>query len=257
MLNKDEIYQTWAPAEAPWSRWVKPVLFAFMDGMFAASPVASMDLKAGWVPQPGSAAIIVNLPGRESVLWGVQLARSGYRSVPLYNGLPFPPNEKMSQPASRVVSTVDVEAILAALYGETPTLREILISAEAPPAFLLDSNRRNARVKPVAGTFDNRSICFPTDFPSAEFLLARGIGKAIIVQREAGFPGDLLQALLPWQKAGISLLRKNPDDDGPAISVVVKPPSIFQAFWYHIKVAFSTRRGELGGFGGIVPSAGG
>jgi transposase len=33
VIDKDEILQRWAPAGAPWSKWVKPVLFAYLvDG---------------------------------------------------------------------------------------------------------------------------------------------------------------------------------------------------------------------------------
>jgi len=150
-----------------------------------------------------------------------------------------------------------VEPILAALYRETTTLQQIPLAKDAPPAFLLDADRRVARIDLAPGSFDNRSVCLSTDFPSAEFLLAQGIRQAVIVQENASVAGDLIQALLGWQRSGIALFRKKSSDAGPPVSVVVEKPSFLRAFWHRLGVALGLRRGELGAFGGIVPSSGG
>ena len=89
MPNKDEIFRIWAPPESPWSPWAKPVLFSFMDSAFGVPHVRSIVFDGGWVPAPGSTAIVVDLPGEEGVMWGLKLAGLGYRPVPLYNALPF------------------------------------------------------------------------------------------------------------------------------------------------------------------------
>jgi hypothetical protein len=256
MLSKDEIYRVWAPPEAPWSRWVKPVLFAFMDGVFEIRAARAVRFDAGWVPAPGDAAMVIDLPRDDGVLWGIQLARLGYRPIPLYNALPFPWNEKMSVPDSRSASTVDVEPILAALHRETNALSQIQLPSEAPPAFLLDADRRIARTDPEPGRFDNRSVCFPTDFPSAQFLLERGIRRAVIVQENTSIAGDLAQTLVAWQRNGIEILRKKSKDTDPPVQVIVQP-SFLRLLWYRISVALGLRRSELGGFGGIVPSSSG
>lgn len=255
-MDKDEIYRIWAPSGAPWSRWVKPVLFSFMDSRFDLRQPAITQFNTDWVPSPGQTAIVVDLSGEEGVLWGVRLARLGYQPIPLYNALPFPPSEKMF-PATRPECTVDVVPIVTALYRETASLKEIRMAAEAPPAFLLDADRRIARKDPEPGIFDNRSVCFSTDFPSAEFLSSRKITQAIVFQRGSKVAGDLLLVLLDWQKAGIQLLRKDPMDADPPKPVVVEPPSFLRRLWYRISVALTLRRGELGGFGGIVQSASG
>ena len=255
-MDKDEIYRIWAPSDAPWSRWVKPVLFSFMDSRFDVLRPAITQFNTHWVPKPGQVAFVVDLPGEEGVVWGIQLARLGYRPIPLYNALPFPPSEKMF-PATRPECTVDVVPILAALYRETAALKEIGLSADAPPVFLLDADRRMARKDPEPGIFDNRSVCFTTDFPSAEFLSSQQITQVIILQRGSNVAGDLLLVLLEWQKAGIQLLRKDPMDAVPPKPVVVEPPSFFRRLWYRIGVALTLRRGELGGFGSIVKSASG
>jgi hypothetical protein len=254
-MDKDEIYRIWAPSDVQWSRWVKPVLFSFMDSRFDVRRPAITQFNTDWIPKPGQVAFIVDLPGEDGVVWGLQLARLGYRPVPLYNALPFPPSEKMFPAPPQC--TVDVVPILAGLYRETAALKEIRLAADAPPAFLLDADRRIARKDPKPGIFDNRSVCFYTDYPSAEFLFSRQITQAIILQRGSNVAGDLLLVLLEWQKAGIQLLRKDPMEAAPPKLVVVEPPSFLQRVWYRISVALSLQRGELGGFGSIVESASG
>jgi hypothetical protein len=256
MMDKEEIYRIWAPPDAPWSRWVKPVLFSFMDSRFDVRQPAITQFNTDWAPSPGQVALIVDLPGEDGLVWGLQLARLGYRPIPLYNALPFPPSEKMS-PATRPECTVDVVPILTALYRQTAALKEIHLAADAPPVFLLDAGRRMARKDPEPGVFDNRSVCFTTDFPSAEFLSSRQITQAMILQRGSNVAGDLLLVLLEWQRAGIQLLRKDPVEAAPPKPVVVEPPSFLRRLWYRISVALTLRRGELGGFGGIVKSASG
>ena len=126
----------------------------------------------------------------------------------------------------------------------------------APPAFLLDADRRIARIDPEAGVFDNRSVSFETDFPSADFLLAHAIGSVIVLQKEPDIAGDLAQTLLSWQRSGVSIFLKRIGNATPPRSVVVQQPSFLHRMWYRISVALSLRRGELGAFGSIVPSAG-
>src|SRR5207302_10946527 len=129
----------------------------------------STHVKTDWVPAPGSSAIVVDLPGEDGINFAIELARHGYRPIPLYNALPFPLSEKLSPPHARSKTTVDVVSILAAICRETATLQQIHLSPVAPPAFLLDADRRIARIDPATGIFDNRSVCFETDFPSADF----------------------------------------------------------------------------------------
>ena len=151
---------------------------------------------------------------------------------------------------------VDVESILAALYQESSALKELSLPAEAPPAFLLDADRRLARVDATPGVFDNRSVCFTTDFPSPEFLLSHGIRFAILIQKDPEPGYDLLQILLIWQQAGIKLLSKDPRDSDQAKLMVVKKPSFLRSLWHRLRVLFGLHRGELG-FGRIVPYSNG
>ena len=91
----------------------------------------------------------------------------------------------------------------------------------SPPGFLLDADRRIAGVNPVAGVFDNRSVCFETDFPSADFLLAHGIGSVVVVQIGDDIAGDLAQALLAWQARGIHVQLKDIQKSGSPRQIVV------------------------------------
>ena len=256
MPTKHEIYNIWAPRDAVWSGWVKPVLYSFMDGVFENPSLQPVKLDLNWVPPAGSAGIVLDLPGADGVIWGIQLARSGYRPVPLYNALPFPLNETLMAPKLRHESTVHVDPIVGALVGATAILSELKLSSAAPPVFLLDADRRLAKVDPRPGRFDNRSVCFTTDFPSASFLLSHGIATVILVQEDTFIGNDLLQVLLEWQTGGISLLRKKARDSASPKSFRVKRPFFLRLLWYRISVAVGLRRSELGGFGGIVPSSG-
>ena len=256
MLNKDEILSVWAPSESPWSRWVKTVLFSFCDSNLAIAAFRTSAPRLNSIPAPGSSVLIVDLPGEEGVLAGMELARLGYRPIPVYSALPFPLNEKALPAERRSQTTVDVAPILTTICNETESLKAVRLPAVAPPAFLLDADRRMARIDPSAGIFDNRSVSFETDFPSSDFLLAHGIGSAFVIQKGDEIAGDLAQTLLAWQGRGIHVLLKDLRTSGFPRSVVVQQPSLLRRAWYRISVALSLRRGELGAFGRIVPSSG-
>jgi hypothetical protein len=257
MPSKDEIYRIWAPPDALWSRWVKPILFSVADGVFEAGPIHSVHFEADWAPVTGPAAIVLDLPRDDGVRWSVKLAGMGYRPVPLYNALPFPVSEKMTVPTSRPISAVQVEPILAALVREASVLEQVHLASDAPPVFLLDADRRLARTNLTPGVFDNRSVCFSTDFPSAEFLLNHGIRSVVIVHENTNFARDLQEILVSWQRGGVQVLRKRRGDTGPPTPVVVKQSSFLSTIWFRLAVALGLHKSELGGFGGIVPSSSG
>ena len=257
MPKKDEILRIWAPSECPWSPWVKPVLFSFMDGVFDVRSVGSIVFDREWVPKPGSTAIVIDLPGEEGVMWGLKLAGLGYRPVPLYNALPFAIGDKMISPSSRPATTVHVEAILAALVREAVNLEKLRLLPSAPPAFLLDADRRLARTEIRPGIFDNRSVCFTTDFPSASFLLEHGIRSVTVVQEGTKFAPDLLPTLVAWQHGGIEIQRKRYRNPQPLEPVVVKKASFLNWLWFRLTVALGFYKGELGALGEIVPASSG
>ena len=257
MLSKDELYRIWAPPDARWSRWVKPVLFAFTDAIIQSIPARAIQFQCEWVPSPGLAAILLDVPEEEGVLWGMKIAELGYQPVPLYNALPFPPSEKMTDPSSRPAATVPVERILATLVSGAESLQLLKLPPDAPPVFLLDSMRRVARTEVRPGVFDNRSICFTTDFPSAEFLISSGIRKIIVVQESTAFAPDLLETLVCWQSGGVQIFLKERTGIADPAAVTARRPSVLKRLWLRVAFALGMHKGELGGFGGIVTTSAG
>jgi hypothetical protein len=243
-MTPKELFRIWAPEHAVWSPWAKPVMFAQMRPiLYPDSPGDWQSMERDWVP-PVSAntLIVVDLPGRESVTMGFALAERGYQPVPLYNACDGPG------------AVVSVEGIMAALRQAAPRLLRLNIPADAPPAFLLDSGRMSGGLFPKPGSYDNRSVVFPQDFPSANFLLSRGMRTALLLQRGTHQPKeDLSHVLLRWQEAGINIQVNDPYDAPPPVPLRVTEPSRFRSLWYRASVLVGLRRNSAGGFGGIVP----
>jgi hypothetical protein len=327
-MNKEEIYAKWAPEASVWSRWVKPVLFAYLDilepgplqstggptsllasarpsspsGVPAFSvaepatgseaeqssepavpetswewrwvpargwvksirpePVLHTAWETEWVPATGTrSALVLDLPGAEGVLLGLELGARGYRPVPLYNAVPLPGGEPPFDPlTSRPVAAVQVLPILHAFKKGAAILDLIDLPPDAPPVFLLDANRRGEGRKMLPDEFDNRSVCFTTDFPSANFLSAQRISCVVLVQRSGEQPQlDLAHVLRRWQKAGIAIHLKQLDVPGPPVPCEIARPSWFGAMFQRALSLVGLHRGEAGGFGAWITnsSAGG
>jgi len=261
-MNKEEIFAAWSPENSPWSRWTKPVLFAHTALIPAATESQGPAFDLNWCPTPEEkVALVLDLPGAEGVWLGVALAERGYHPVPLYNALPLPLGEPMLDPLSgRRVAAVEVVPIVWALRQGAERLAHLQIPADAPPAFLLDANRQGDFRRMLPDEFDNRSVCFTTDFPSANFLLASGIQRALLVQKSLTMPQpDLAHALRRWQEGGIALERVRIDLPSAPERFEVPRPSWFGAMFQRTLLAFGLRRVSGGGFGAWVPesSAGG
>jgi hypothetical protein len=79
----------------------------------------------------------------------------------------------------------------------------------ARPAFLLDAHRASFGHALGPGTFDNRSVCFESDFPSAKLLLQAGIRRVLLIQQDENRPDiDIESVLFAWQHGGLQLWRK-------------------------------------------------
>jgi len=259
-MNKDEIFSTWAPDDAPWSAWVKPVLFAYLDAAPPQPAVAEAAGDVSWCPSPSAkAALVLDLPGAEGVL--VALALRGYRPVPLYNAVPLPFGEPQTDPLTgKTVAAVNVLPIIAALRNGAGTLAQMDLPQDAPPAFLLDADRRGGGRKMEADEFDNRSASFTTDFPSANFLASRGIKRVLLIQRGSVEPQpDLAHSLRRWQDAGFLLERKRIDSPDPLERFEIARPTWDGAMFQRMLLSIGLRRSSTGGFGAWVPesSAGG
>jgi hypothetical protein len=200
-----------------------------------------------FAPLRADQAIVVDLPGEVGIMAALVLAGAGYRPVPLYNALPGDSN------------VIDMTGILMGLLNTADHLASLTIAADAPPAFLLDARRRGEGASVAPGMFDNRSISLPTDFPSANFLLSRGIRRALLIQQDRLDPQvDLAHTLRRWQEAGIEINGKMLDDAQPPTRIDVPKPPRFRMMFYSLLALMGLRQNPMGGFGGVlpVPSAG-
>jgi hypothetical protein len=142
-LDRKALFDAWAPPEGAWTPWAKAVLFANDHATSDETiPLPNM----GWqrrdllgLPAGASTyrsmspveslAILVDLPGVESVAAGLVLAGFGFRPVPLFNALAAP------------FAVVPTLPIVRALVTGMPSLLERPVALSAPPAFLLDARR--------------------------------------------------------------------------------------------------------------------
>lgn len=235
-------YAVWAPRESPWAAWVKPVLFAH------ATPVSTVETAAEAAPpmlpatvraDPGT-ALIINLPGEQAVRTGLAAAQRGFRPVPLFNGCPGN------------APVVPVLGIINELIGSMGALEMCALSFDAPPAFLLDSRRKGV-VQPSAGSFDNRWLVLPQDFPSAGMLRTQGIGRVVVLTEPGvNLEEDLRHVLFRWQKGQIQILQQTTVDEH-AQDVTVQEPRGFGMWFQGLRARFGFRRNSAGGFGSRVP----
>ncbi len=246
MMTNEECFNAWAPEEGLWSRWAKPVLFAQrLDGLSLGLRPWPDPHDYLWLSQAtGRTAIVVDLPGIESVETGIAMARRSYRPVPLYNTSVGPS------------ALVDVAHLAQALISGAMAMRDVTLRPDAPPAFLIDADRMRPAVPSNPGSYDNRWVVFPQDFPSGTFLRSRGIDEVIVLHDRGGVQEDLAHVLLRWQDAGIRIRALAPGDTSPQ-PFTVKKPSWFRRVWYRAIVLAGLRRNNAGGFGGVIPKAGG
>ena len=249
-MDLRQLYETWAPPDSVWSPWAKPALFTEPFPEISAGQTGTVTPAAPdgeRMPSESSTAFVVDLLGSRSVEVGLALARGGWRPVPLFNTAPH---------AHAIVKIDDIQSRLAAGAAE---LAALPIPAQAPPAFLLDANRRNATLPWVAGNFDNRWIVFPQDFPSANFLLGHGVRRVVVLQpsvRGAQPLPDLAHVLLRWQEAGLELSRQDPDAGEARQPLQVDRPSSFRSLLYRALAMTGLKRSFAGGFGARIPTPG-
>ena len=112
----------------------------------------------------------------------------------------------------------------------------------------------------IPGEFDNRSVSFTTDFPSANFLAAHSIKRVLLVQKQALEPRpDLAHSLRRWQDGGLTLERLRLEPLSAREPFQVSRPPWYGAMFQRALSAMGLRRAGSGGFGAWVPdsSAGG
>jgi len=207
-----EVFKTWAPVGANWVDWVRPVQFVAISGndkansvMSAASPIIDYLDRT-----QKDTAIILDLPGCDSIKEGLALAMLGFRPIPLYNGT----DEQWG-----AMALVDNHSIRSALIWGALELEKIEIPLDAPPAFLIDSNRTH-RYKMDVSVFDNSWDLYEQDMPSAACFLNNGIDKIIV--RGETIQSDLSRILYKFQNQGITILFTN-GYEAPTVFTIKTP----------------------------------
>lgn len=194
-MTGKEIFRIWAPTGKKWVDWVRPVPFVEMNEHSKNYNLTIYEIPAidFFHEKFIGAAIIVDLPGAESVMEGLALAKLGYRPIPIFNGT-------IEQPGAR--ATVDNQTVGVALKWGAGILAGMDIADDAPPAFLTDSNRLH-RFKMDVTMFDNSWDVYPQDIPTADYMLSNGINKIIVVADK--FSRDLKKVLYNYQKKKIEI----------------------------------------------------
>jgi hypothetical protein len=148
---------------------------------------------------------------------------------------------------------IDVEPITRALIRGADRLRGLSLSPDAPPAFLLDA-RRSGSMVPKPGSYDNRWVVLPQDFPSGALLASRGFRHATLIRRgQLAIPPDLAHVLRRWQEHGIALRVLDLETGRFEDNVKVQKPSGFKHAWYAAIALLGLRRSNVGGFGSTIP----
>jgi len=211
MRGKD-IYKIWAPIESKWTDWVRPVPFVAIDDSCEVNRTVDFALPDTYYIDVAerSTAIILDLPGCDSIREGLALAKLGFRPIPLFNGT----NEQ-----SGAMALVDNHLIISALIWGTSDLMKMDLPQNAPPVFLVDSNRTH-RFKMNVSVFDNSWDLYEQDMPSGEYFISNGINRIIV--RSQLIQKDLARILYKLQKRGIEILFTNGYEE-PKVIRIKKP----------------------------------
>ncbi len=195
-MRGKEIYKIYAPAGAKWTEWIRPVPFVAMDTYHRELIDNWVDRKTMFLKnyQPDT-AIFIDLPGKESIELGIDLAHIGYRPIPIFNGT----DEQQGAQA-----TTNTYLIERCLINGSEKLKNIQLKNNANPAFLLDCHRTN-RYRAKESIFDNSWDIYKQDVPSAEYFIQNAITKIIVVADT--IQQDLKKILLDFQNNGIEIYK--------------------------------------------------
>ena len=196
MTGKD-IYKIWAPTNKKWVDWIRPVPFVEITRetkMFRPTEMILPCLEY-LDPNDSTTAVLIDMPGAQSVEVGILCAKHGYRPIPIYNGV-------AEQEGARATS--DNHSIHGALVWGASILSSVYIKEDAPPVFLMDSNRLHTK-RIDTSIFDNSWDVYPQDLPSGNYFLKNGITKLILVSSSNKVPKDLKTVFAEYPKKKISL----------------------------------------------------
>lgn len=267
-MKKEEVFLAWAPQDSIWSPWVLPVPFAQLNcvGFAGIAPSQNLSLPDYIKDRVGEGqAFVIDVSGADAVRYGLALAGTGIRPVPVIDGSPgageFHVNQEAQMSGASVWNpnvVVEMTELLRALCEGAAVLADTQILPSAMPAFLLDSKRMTGHNVLTDTSYDNRWQVFPQDFPSAKFLLEHGVTRVLLVQDKKGQPQeDLAHVLLRWQEGGITIEAVGTKDASSAEEIQVAKPSRFRRIWYRALAILGLRRSWSGGFGGFPASTSG
>ena len=193
-MRGKEIYKIYAPEGAKWTQWVRPVPFVAID-TYNRQPIGDwLDRKAMFLKKyQQDTAIFIDLPGKESIELGIDLAHLGYRPIPVFNGT------DEQQDAQATTNTYLIESCL---INGSEKLKNIQLKKDANPAFLLDSYRTN-RYRAKESIFDNSWDLYKQDIPTFEYFKKNGIVKIIVVGDK--IHPDLKKIFLKFQEKGMEI----------------------------------------------------
>lgn len=208
-MNDRELFKIWAPSDARWTDWARPVPFIGMDShtMFG---VAQINIPAHLSYVDGlekNCAIFIDMPDHRAINDGLALAKIGWRPIPLYNGC---------DAQAGVRSLLDNRDVKDGLILGAAELNKLTIAPDAPPVFLLDTTRANT-FKMKVSVFDNSWDIYPQDVPSAQYFLKNGIDKMIV--RTDKILKDLKNILYTFQKSGIKIYLSDGYEKSKEISI--------------------------------------
>lgn len=268
-MSGRQAFEAWAPAEVEWSKWAKPTLFVHptvspppgmgLNSFQAASAAPEMSAATSAIERvdsddlvwpralPRHSALVLELPPMIGIAAGVALRDKGLWPVPLYNATTG------QSPLIDVWPTVRALQVAAPLLqgrGDSQTL----------PCFLLDAGRCPEGSKGTPGKYDNRSMVFPQDFPSATLMRARGVEQVVVVTHAS--PGqatkfepakDLAHVLFGWQRDGLRLMHTTTVTSAAPVAITVTKPKEFGLAVRRIMMLTGFRRSAAGGFGAFIP----
>ena len=195
MTNK-EVYKIWAPYHKKWTNWVRPVPFIYLDesiNEFIDYNISHINYLSKILD---NTAIIIDINGIDSIKEGIELAKIGYRPIPIFNGTS----------SNNALATTNNKVIEPLLIWGALELKKIKLKDNALPVFLLDDNRIN-RYKINRGIFDNSWDVYYQDLPSSKYFLNNNIDKILV--RANKINKDLNKILYDYQNNNIKILFTN------------------------------------------------
>lgn len=208
-LNQSEMLNAFQPKSQKWLPYFVPTLIQalqFESLRTQLTPVFSPDMQEAYgrgqaiardflknAENPAETAIMVDVPGRQTVALGAGLAEACHL-ITTFDNFPHPLGVAPSH-----------ETLAAMLYyaSEIET-KQRTVGQDAPPVFLLDS-RRLENYTSADTQFDNRYLA---KIPSAEMLKELGVKSVLYItsdrtrQQELD---DLNEDFVEYQKKGLSV----------------------------------------------------